>query len=199
MKPFDIAEALLEQHARGMPLPELKKAFENALQQLGMRHFACCSHVDPLNPRNAGLVFQTYPGDWVRYFSESGRYRVDPVFRYADERMVPFSWDDPTFRAGLTPLQLGILDEAEGRGAESTRDDHEFPGRPVKAGLGQAAGQRNFMAHANYARRHGGIRQETHAGQQQDCAARRRGSDAGGIERGRSLAAGPHGRSQGSI
>jgi DNA-binding CsgD family transcriptional regulator len=72
--------------------------------------------VDPLNPRNAGLVFHTYPGDWVRYFSESGRYRIDPVFRYADERMVPFSWDDPTFRAGLTPLQLGILEEAQGRG-----------------------------------------------------------------------------------
>jgi DNA-binding CsgD family transcriptional regulator len=116
VKPFEIAEAFIEQHARGASLPQLKKAFESALLELGIRHFACCSHVDPLNPRHAGLVFQTYPGDWVRYFSESGRYRIDPVFRYADERMVPFSWDDPAFRAGLTPLQLGILTEAEGRG-----------------------------------------------------------------------------------
>jgi len=116
VKPFDIAEAFMEQHARGMPLPELRKAFESSLQDLGINHFACCSHVDPLNPRNAGLVFHTYPADWVRYFSESGRYRIDPVFRYADERMVPFSWDAPTFRDGLTALQLGILDEAEGRG-----------------------------------------------------------------------------------
>ncbi len=115
MKPFDIAEAFMEQHARGVPLPELKKVFEKSLQELGIRHFACCSHVDPLHPRSAGLVFQTYPGDWVRYFSESGRYRIDPVFRYADEQMVPFSWDAPAFRAGLNPLQLGILAEAEGR------------------------------------------------------------------------------------
>ena len=116
MKPFDIAEAFMEQHARGVPLPELKKVFQKSLQELGIRHFACCSHVDPLHPRSAGLVFQTYPDDWVRYFSESGRYRIDPVFRYADEQMVPFSWDAPAFRAGLTPLQLGILAEAEGRG-----------------------------------------------------------------------------------
>jgi DNA-binding CsgD family transcriptional regulator len=83
---------------------------------VGIRHFACCAHVDPLNPRHTGTVFQTYPADWVRYFSESGRYRDDPVFRYADERMVPFFWDDPTFRTVLTPTQLEILEEAEGRG-----------------------------------------------------------------------------------
>jgi DNA-binding CsgD family transcriptional regulator len=116
VKPFDIAEAFMEQHARGVPLPELRKAFEKNLQDLGIRHFACCSHVDPLDPRNTGLVFQTYPADWVRYFSESGRYRIDPVFRYADERMVPFFWDDPAFRAVLTPSQLEILTEAEGCG-----------------------------------------------------------------------------------
>jgi DNA-binding CsgD family transcriptional regulator len=116
VKPFDVAEAFIEQHVRRASLPELQKAFEKSLQDLGIRHFACLPHVDPLNPRNAGMVFQTYPGDWVRYFSESGRYRIDPVFRYADERMVPFFWDDPEFRAVLTPPQVEILTEAEGRG-----------------------------------------------------------------------------------
>jgi DNA-binding CsgD family transcriptional regulator len=116
VKPFELAEAFMEQHSRGVPLPELQKAFEKNLQDLGIRHFACCSHVDPLSPRNAPLVFQTYPDDWVRHFSESGRYRIDPVFRYADERMVPFFWDDPAFRAVLTPSQLEILTEAEARG-----------------------------------------------------------------------------------
>jgi Autoinducer binding domain len=72
VKPFDIAEAFIERHARRLSLPELQDAFEKSLQDLGIRHFACCSHVDPLNPRNAGMVFQTYPADWVRYFSESG-------------------------------------------------------------------------------------------------------------------------------
>jgi DNA-binding CsgD family transcriptional regulator len=116
VKPFEVAEAFMEQHARGLPLHELKKVFEESLQRLGIRHFACCSHVDPLGARSAAVVFQNYPADWVRYFSESGRYRIDPVFRYADERMIPFFWDDPQFRAVLTPAQRDILVEAEGLG-----------------------------------------------------------------------------------
>ena len=116
VKPFDVVEFFVEQHARGVSLPQLQQAFEKSLQDLGIRHFACCAHVDPLNPRSAPLVYQNYPADWVREFSESGRYRIDPVFRYADERMVPFHWDDPQFRASLTAAQLEILGDAAGRG-----------------------------------------------------------------------------------
>jgi DNA-binding CsgD family transcriptional regulator len=116
VKPFDVVEFFVEQHARGVSLLELKQAFEKSLHELGIRHFACCAHVDPLNPRSAPLVFQNYPADWVREFSASGRYRIDPVFRYADERMVPFHWDDPQFLACLTPAQLEILSDAAGRG-----------------------------------------------------------------------------------
>ena len=116
MKPFDVVEFFVEQHARRVSLPELQQAFEKSLQELGIRHFACCAHVDPLNPRSAALVFHSYPADWVREFSESGRYRIDPVFRYADERMVPFHWDDPQFLACLAPAQLEILGDAAGRG-----------------------------------------------------------------------------------
>ena len=116
VKPFDVAEAFMEQHARRMPLHALKKVFESSLQNLGIRHFACCSHVDPLGPRSAAVVFQNYPADWVRYFSESGHYRIDPVFRFADERMIPFFWDDPEFRSVLTAAQREILVEAEGVG-----------------------------------------------------------------------------------
>jgi DNA-binding CsgD family transcriptional regulator len=116
VKPFDVVEFFVEQHSRSVSLTQLQQAFEKSLQELGVRHFACCAHVDPLNPRSAPLVFQNYPVDWVREFSESGRYRIDPVFRYADERMVPFHWDDPQFRAGLTSAQLDILNDAAGRG-----------------------------------------------------------------------------------
>ena len=62
-----------------------------------------------------------------------------------------------------------------------------------------APGQRSSVAHADHAGRHRGIRQEADAGHQQDRVARSRRRDAGGAARGRSLAAGPQGGSQGRI
>lgn len=112
MKPFELAESFMEQHGRKLPLPELKLLFATALGELGIRYFACCQHVDPSNPRNAALVFQNYPAEWVRYYSESGHFRNDPVFRFADERLVPFHWNDPEFRASLSQAQREILIEA---------------------------------------------------------------------------------------
>jgi len=106
----------MEQHGRKVPLPELQRVFENALGELGIRYFACCQHVDPLNPRNAALVFQNYPDEWVRYYSECGHYRNDPVFRFADERMLPFHWNDAEFRASLSAAQRVILIEAAAHG-----------------------------------------------------------------------------------
>jgi len=116
VKPFEIAEAFMEQHGRGVTLPELKRAFEQGVLELGVRYFACCPHVDPMSPRWAALLFHNYPSQWVREFAASGRYRIDPVFRYADERLLPFFWDDPEFRAALTPAQCEILQDAEVHG-----------------------------------------------------------------------------------
>jgi DNA-binding CsgD family transcriptional regulator len=116
VKPFELAESFMEQHGRKVPLPELKSLFATALEELGIRYFACCQHVDPLNSRNAALVFQNYPAEWVRYYSESGLYRNDPVFRFADERMIPFHWNDPEFRASLSQAQREMLVEAAGYG-----------------------------------------------------------------------------------
>jgi DNA-binding CsgD family transcriptional regulator len=116
VKPFEFAESFVEQHGRKVALSELKSLFATALEELGIRYFSCCQHVDPLNPRNAALVFLNYPAEWVRYYSDSGRYRIDPVFRFADERMVPFYWNDPEFRASLSQAQREILIEAAGHG-----------------------------------------------------------------------------------
>lgn len=116
MKPFELAEAFMEQHGRGVPLSELKSTFEKSLQEVGIRHFAICTHADPLNPRNASLLFQTYPQEWLRYYNENGYYRIDPVFRYAEERLIPFFWDDVAFRATLTTAQREILLEAQRHG-----------------------------------------------------------------------------------
>ena len=94
-------------------MEELQRYFSQSLRELGVRFFACCPHGDPLSPPNPALVFQTYPPEWVRSFSESGLYRIDPVFRYASEKGLPFRWDDPEFRATLTPVQRRIMLAAE--------------------------------------------------------------------------------------
>jgi LuxR family transcriptional regulator, quorum-sensing system regulator CciR len=38
------------------------------------------------------------------------------VFRFADERMIPFHWNDPEFRASLSQAQREMLVEAAGHG-----------------------------------------------------------------------------------
>jgi DNA-binding CsgD family transcriptional regulator len=116
VKPFELAESFMEQHGRKVSLPELKRLFATSLAELGVLYFACCQHVDPLSARAAPLVFQNYPQDWVRYISESGLYRIDPVLRYSDERMTPFRWADAEFRASLTPAQREFLVEAAAHG-----------------------------------------------------------------------------------
>lgn len=116
MKPLEIAAAFIEQHGRREPLPELQASFASNLKELGFRYFACCPHGDPLSARNAALVFQNYPAQWVRRYSESGHYRIDPVFRHAEERLAPFFWSDADFRGSLTPAQQRILLEAEAHG-----------------------------------------------------------------------------------
>ena len=116
MKPFEVAETFIEQHGRNVPLPELQTLFATSLQELGFSYFSCCTHADPLNARNAPLVLHNYPDEWVRYYSAGSYYRVDPVFRYAEERMTPFFWDDADFRSSLNPAQRQILLDAAAHG-----------------------------------------------------------------------------------
>ena len=118
MQPFDIAQAFVEQCERGLKIEDLKAAFEQALQSLGFKLYACCSHVDPLNPPPGAVVLHSYPKEWVKYFSEVGHYSIDPVFRYANRTLLPFSWDSAAFRASLTRIQREILLEAQAMGIE---------------------------------------------------------------------------------
>lgn len=118
MKPFEIAAAFMEQHARATAPAELRKVFARSLPELGIRYFLCGSHIDPLSARAAALVFHNYPSQWLREFSECGHFRGDPVFRYAEERIVPFFWDDTEFRDSLGSAQRNILCAAAAHGIE---------------------------------------------------------------------------------
>lgn len=118
MKRFDIAQAFIQQYSDGAPLDDLKLTFVKAIHDLGFRYFACCSHVDLLRPPLQSVMFQSYPDDWVRYFSDLNLSRVDPIFCHATRSFLPFSWDDKDFCSTLTHSQKDILVRAKEFGIE---------------------------------------------------------------------------------
>ena len=116
---FDLAQSFIERCEASQRPGELVIAFQQALDVLGFRHFACCSHVDPAHPPRRAVMLQNYPERWVHDFSEMELYDIDPVFIHASRVTLPFSWDSPAFRTGLTPPQQQILAEARHFGITS--------------------------------------------------------------------------------
>ncbi|HZT04531.1 MAG TPA: LuxR family transcriptional regulator [Steroidobacteraceae bacterium] len=91
-------------------------AFRNAIEELGVRFFAFCSHVDPLVPPPGAILLHSYPAAWVRTFSEAGYFDFDPVLELAERDPRPFFWD-VAFRAErTTAAQKRLLAEAAGLG-----------------------------------------------------------------------------------
>jgi DNA-binding CsgD family transcriptional regulator len=112
MKHFDLAQSFIERCGNGEDAETLAAAFQHVLETLGFRHFACCSHVDPLLPPPRAVMLHTYPAEWARTFSELQFYDVDPVFEYANRTLLPFFWDTALAGADLTMHQQEILAEA---------------------------------------------------------------------------------------
>lgn len=116
MEPFDLVQSFMECGARALSIQDLTAAFQDALEHLGFRHFACCSHADPLKPPRSAIMMQTYPSHWVRAYSERKLHQIDPVLLHAERTFLPFFWDAPEFRARLTAPQREILTEAASLG-----------------------------------------------------------------------------------
>lgn len=112
MNHFDIAQSFIERCATSQCAADLAAAFQQAMDVMGFRYFACCSHVDPVRSPRRAVMLHNYPEAWVRAFSAMELYDIDPVFNHANRVTLPFFWDSPAFRAGLTPPQLQILAEA---------------------------------------------------------------------------------------
>jgi DNA-binding CsgD family transcriptional regulator len=133
---FDYAQAFIEQCDRSTQVSELAAVFQRTIEVFGFRHFACCSHVDPLRPPRRAVILQTYPEPWERCFSELHFYEFDPVFLRAEQSRLPFHWDAPDFLADLTPPQQEILAEAQRLGIAHgyTIPMHSIgPGGPQRA------------------------------------------------------------------
>ncbi|HLS80135.1 MAG TPA: LuxR family transcriptional regulator [Steroidobacter sp.] len=112
MKHFDLAQAFIERCERARNPEEMEAAFRSAVEALGFRLYAVCSHVDPLRRPPRAVVMHNYPLAWAREFSERRLHYVDPVFRWIDRTPHSFHWDASDFQAFLTPQQKQIMQQA---------------------------------------------------------------------------------------
>src|SRR5579872_1560858 len=113
MNHFDRVQSFIELcHSKAWLVDPLTTAFQRATEELGFRHFACCSHVDPLNPPRDAIVLHNYPDAWVRQYSEERLYRIDPVLQRAESHPLPLFWDAAFAAHPLSAAQEKMLAEA---------------------------------------------------------------------------------------
>jgi DNA-binding CsgD family transcriptional regulator len=117
MNQFDVVQGFLERGETGSPSPDrLAAEFLKAVQTLGFRHFACCSHVDPFHPPPEAVMMHNYPRGWVRTYSEAKLYEYDPVLKHAESSPLPFFWDAAFQSTRITRSQRTMLADAAGYG-----------------------------------------------------------------------------------
>lgn len=117
MNRFEVIQGFLERAQTSLLAVHLLAAeFLKAIELLGFRHFACCSHVDPFHAPREAVMLHNYPPAWVRTFSEAKLYEIDPVLERARSNPLPFFWDSAFRCASLTESQRMILADAAGYG-----------------------------------------------------------------------------------
>lgn len=117
MNQFDVVQGFLECAKANSPSSDrLAAEFLKAIESLGFRYFACCSHVDPFRPPRDAVMLHNYPGGWVRTFSEAKLYGIDPVLKCAESHPLPFFWDTALQSVPLTKSQKIMMADAAGYG-----------------------------------------------------------------------------------
>ncbi|HEY1890656.1 MAG TPA: LuxR family transcriptional regulator [Steroidobacteraceae bacterium] len=117
MNQYDVVQGFLECGESGSPsADQLAAEFLKAMQALGFRHFACCSHVDPYHPPPGAVMMHNYPLGWVRTYSDGKLYETDPVLQRAASSPRPFFWDTAFQAAPITKSQKIMMADATGYG-----------------------------------------------------------------------------------
>lgn len=113
MNHLDRVQSFIELcHSNASSVASMEAGFRTALQELGFRHYACCSHVDLLDYPSHAVVLHNYPAIWVRHYSEQKLYRIDPVLQYAERSQAPFFWESVFAAQTVTEAQKKLLAEA---------------------------------------------------------------------------------------
>lgn len=113
MDPFDIAQGFIELcQSANSPAAWLAAGFQKSTEALGFRHFACCTHVDPLHPPPLAIMLHNYPEAWVQQYSKDKLYEIDPVLQRAECNPIPFFWDTVFQAESITAAQRRMLLDA---------------------------------------------------------------------------------------
>lgn len=117
MNQYEVIQDFLGGIETDSPSPgRLAARFLKAIETLGFRYFACCSHVDPYHPPSEAVMLHNYPGGWVRTFSEAKLHQIDPVLKRAESTPLPFFWDTAVQSVPLTKSQKIMMADAAGYG-----------------------------------------------------------------------------------
>lgn len=118
MRDFDVVAEFVDASRQAADTFSLATAFESATDKLGVKHFACVSHVDWCNLPEGAVALSNYPAAWVTRFFNLRLERIDPVFQRVESELSPFLWDEPAWRSGLSQAQRRLFDEARCWGIE---------------------------------------------------------------------------------
>lgn len=117
MNQYDVIQEFLGCLQKDSASPDRMAAhFLRAIEALGFRYFACCSHVDPLHPPADAVMLHNYPAGWIRTFSEAKLHEIDPVMKRAASNPLPFFWDTALPSIALTQSQRIMMADAAGYG-----------------------------------------------------------------------------------
>lgn len=87
-------------------------ALFEAARSVGFPHasYLCGDSPEASNTR---IFLTNYPSEWRSRYNESGYCNIDPIISRAHRTLEPFMWSDPIVRAGMSPKQLRMMEEAK--------------------------------------------------------------------------------------
>jgi LuxR family quorum-sensing system transcriptional regulator CciR len=87
-------------------------ALADAARSIGFTHVAMIQHGGLPRLIVRALVVTNYPAEFVRFYTESHAYVIDPVYEVSQLLDRPFSWDEIPDYVELTDKQSALFEEA---------------------------------------------------------------------------------------
>ncbi|AMK24792.1 MULTISPECIES: autoinducer binding domain-containing protein [Sphingomonadales] len=90
----------------------LLAALADAATKMGFPYVAMIQHGGLPRLVERALVITNYPAEFVRFYTESHAYVIDPVYEVSQLLDRPFSWDEIPGYVDLTGTQSALFEEA---------------------------------------------------------------------------------------